>query len=552
MNWPIQTWFHRRLSPLGGESRGGGTKRSYREWIRRPLRRWAALWVCGVAALLLGLGTPGGAQEAAGALEGWRITPQLGVGVIYSDNIRLAPADEAESDLVLEVEPGVSMRKQGGRLEVRLDYSAQGLFYTNDSDASTVNHNLRAFSVTELYQDRLFVDAYGSVSQVPIASDGPEDRGGFFRPGNTALTGNQTTQANFGISPYWRQDFGGWVEALLRYRYDDVAFGRDEFDGNIQTATLDLASGRRFSRLNWNLAYSHQREERGEADSEDDIRERATGRASYQINNQWALLAEVGYVNDRVAGFENVDNGLFWGLGANWTPSRFFSLAALYGLNLNEVVAQWNPTSRTRLRVGRREEEVGVDPGVRWEGLFAHRTRYTTWSASYTEEVTSVRRLFGESLIGVGPDGLPVALDEEGQIVPVDGSFGLSTENFLRKRFTSRVTYQRGRSGLGFNVFDESREFPDGDSDENTYGVGMFWSWQFAPRTRSIIGLRWERDDLSDDRQNEYWISEFGLARQISPDMDGLLGYSHYRNEADPSDQSFRENQLNARLNMRF
>ncbi|MDV7402811.1 hypothetical protein RZS08_65920, partial [Arthrospira platensis SPKY1] len=107
-------------------------------------------------------------------------------------------------------------------VQLNLNYSAQGLFYTNDSDASTVNHNLRAFSTTELYQDHLFVDAYGSISQVLI------DAGGRTDP--IALTDDQTTASRFGVSPYWRQDFGGWAEALLRYRYDDVAFGRDEFD----------------------------------------------------------------------------------------------------------------------------------------------------------------------------------------------------------------------------------------------------------------------------------------------------------------------------------
>jgi hypothetical protein len=240
-------------------------------------------------------------------------------------------------------------------------------------------------------------------------------------------------------------------------------------------------------------------------------------------------------------------------LGASWTPSRFFSLTGLYGLNLNELIAQWNPTSRTSLRVGRREQDVGVDPGVRWEGSLTHRTRYTTWLASYSEEVTNIQRLFGESLIGVGPDGRPVALDEEGRIVPVGGTFDLSNENFFRKNFTAQVAYQRGRSGLGFNVFGETREFPDDESDDETaYGAGIFWNWQFAPRTSSTLGLRWERDELSDNQQSDYWISEIGLTRRISPDLDGLLGYSHYRNEADPSDQSFRENRFNARLNMRF
>ncbi|MDV7398983.1 hypothetical protein RZS08_46675, partial [Arthrospira platensis SPKY1] len=67
-----------------------------------------------LAVPLAGLSSPCGAQEGGELLERWRITPRLGVGMIYSDNIRQAPADEAESELVVEVEPGVAMRKRGG------------------------------------------------------------------------------------------------------------------------------------------------------------------------------------------------------------------------------------------------------------------------------------------------------------------------------------------------------------------------------------------------------------------------------------------------------
>ena len=101
------------------------------------------------------LSSPCGAQDAGELLQEWRITPRLSVGTTYSDNIRLAPADEAEGDLVLQVDPGVSIRKQGGRLDLRLDYTAQGLLYANNTDASKINNNLLAFGTAELYQDCL-------------------------------------------------------------------------------------------------------------------------------------------------------------------------------------------------------------------------------------------------------------------------------------------------------------------------------------------------------------------------------------------------------------
>ena len=99
-------------------------------------------------------------------LGGWRVTPRLSVGTTYSDNIRLAPPGEEEGDTVLQVDPGISVRKQGGRLNLRLDYTAQGLFYADHRDANQINNSLLAFGTAELYQDNLFLDAYGSVSQV--------------------------------------------------------------------------------------------------------------------------------------------------------------------------------------------------------------------------------------------------------------------------------------------------------------------------------------------------------------------------------------------------
>lgn len=56
------------------------------------------------------------------------MTPRLSVGTTYSDNIQLAPSGEEEGDTVLQVDPGISVRKQGGRLNLRLDYTAQACF----------------------------------------------------------------------------------------------------------------------------------------------------------------------------------------------------------------------------------------------------------------------------------------------------------------------------------------------------------------------------------------------------------------------------------------
>lgn len=551
--------------------------------------------------------SPGRTQETGFGSGEWRVTPRISVGTTYSDNIRLTPANEAEEDIILQVDPGISVRKRGGRLDLRLDYTAQGLLYTNNGDANKINNQLQAFGAAELFQGNLFLDAYGSISQVPVNSSGRADAGNlgatggmpsslsFFNsldlglPGaaelfnpvgifsDIALTDNQATGYRFGISPYWRQNLDGWVDMLLRYRYDDVFYDQQEDGVNDQQAnqqvnisdsrtdTIDfsLASGRQFSVLRWELDYFYQRQQQDNqgnidtTDNGDDRRENVTGQLSYRLNRQWALLAEAGYENNQVTDFEDSRNGSYWGLGAIWSPSRFLELQGLYGSDVNEAALRWNPSLRTNFQISRRDQSVGVDPGVRWEGSFGHRTANSTWLARYTDEVTNEQQLLGSSLLGVGPNGQPLPLDDQGQAVVSEGPFGLTNRNFRRKRFDGEATYRHGPTGFSINAFNEDRENQDATSTENTYGAGALWTWRFAPRTASFLGTGWEHDDLGEDelgqaQQNDYWVSVIGLARVFTQDSGGLISYRYYQNEADSAGQGFRENRLNVRFNMKF
>ncbi len=535
------------------------------------------------------------------------MTPRISIGTTYSDNINLAPANEAEEDIVLQVDPGISVRKQGGRLDLRLDYTAQGLLYTNNGDANTVNNQLLAFGTAELFQQNLFLDAYGSISQVPVDSNDRVDAGNlgsngatsssllglfssldFGLPGaadlfnpigifsNIALTDNQADQYTFGISPYWRQNFGGWAEALLRYRYDDVSYSGfesptvvgqgDLSDSQINTVEFNLANGRRFGRLGWSLNYFYQQQDNDQGSndqgnndqqaSENTRQENVSGQLNYRLNEAWTLLAEGGYENN--TGFEDNRNGPYWALGATWTPSRLYSLTGLYGSEYNQIAVQWNPSPRSGLQLSRTYQGKGTSPGVYWNGSLNHRARYSVWSASYTQEVTTAQQLASNSLTGLGPDGQPGALDEQGQGILAGGPFSPTNQPFLRKYFNASVSYRRGRNGLLFNAFSDNREFQDSNlNNEDTYGAGALWTWRFVQRTASFLGTGWEHDNLGEDplgedRQNDYWVSVIGLAHVFTPDSGGLISYRYYRNDADPTEQGFRENRLNVRFSMRF
>jgi hypothetical protein len=59
-------------------------------------------------------------------------------------------------------------------------------------------------------------------------------------------------------------------------------------------------------------------------------------------------------------------------------------------------------------------------------------------------------------------------------------------------------------------------------------------------------------DQLGIDQQNDYWVSVIGLAHVFTPDSGGLISYRYYKNDADPSELSFRENRLNLRFSLKF
>ncbi|MEI2772415.1 MAG: TIGR03016 family PEP-CTERM system-associated outer membrane protein [Candidatus Competibacter sp.] len=159
-----------------------------REQARKQYWNLGSFWSFILGALMLGGGSVNWAQETNFGLGEWRVTPRISVGATYSDNIQLMPDGQTEDDLVFQVDPGISVRKHGGRLDLRLDYTAQGLLYTNNGDANKINNQLQAFGTAEIFQKNFFLDAYGSISQVPINSSSRTDTG------NLGATGGHTFQ----------------------------------------------------------------------------------------------------------------------------------------------------------------------------------------------------------------------------------------------------------------------------------------------------------------------------------------------------------------------
>ena len=483
----------------------------------------------------------------------------------FSDNITLTP--DKESDFVTEVNPGLSVNRQGRRVKLNLDYEMQNVFYAGNSDSNKINNYLRADGNAELVQDHLFLDGYGYVQPeylLPDGTVGEGDFGGFgaaispFRWGFTplgeqftSLNNNQTTAVSFALSPYWRQNLGGYATALARYGYGILNYTQTEggaapANARNNLVNLGLNSGSYFSRLEWDLQYNNQRldqEQDQELDQEldqenanDNTYENASGQFRYRFSNKWGLVGQGGYQNNDVPD-QVVVNGGYWSLGPEWTPSRYISAAALYGFRDWSVRLRLNPTVRTALELSRSDRQVGVEPGPRWAATLIHSTRHTTWSASYQEEPTSVQGVQFAQLVTVGQQQ-PLAPQ------PV---FTPTNQNFFQKSFLASVTYQKGRSELALGFYDERREFIDPADNEKSFGTGLAWGWRLTPRTRTILGGQWQQYQSSAD---QWWVGSFLLEHNLSRYISGLLGYRYFQRELSPD--NIQENRFQLGLQAQF
>jgi uncharacterized protein (PEP-CTERM system associated) len=212
-----------------------------------------------------------------------------------------------------------------------------------------------------LSEQLLFVDAAATIDQYNIFLRGP------LTSSNVNTTGNRTTASTFLISPYLVQEFGSDIRGEARYTYSlwnsDDTTSLSSSDAN--RIDMTLVNSPEDKLLSWDLAYTREIiDYEGFNDTDSEV---VTGNARRLITPTLGLLAQVGYENYdyRVLGAST--GGASWSAGVEWTPS-----------------------ARTRLAASAGERFYGDAYSLE----FSHRTRLTTWSAGYSEEVSSTRSQF--------------------------------------------------------------------------------------------------------------------------------------------------------------
>ncbi len=480
----------------------------------------------------------------------WEIHPTLSTEATYTDNVALAPAGSEKRDWVTQVTPGISVNATGAQLRFNATYGAQFLNRA-ETGGGGVNHQFSGSGNAELVKRVLFVDATGSVSQQNVSLLGPQ------ADSNINNTGNRATVRVFSVSPYLRQDFGYSAQGELRLTHSTASTSDTTSLASTQSNGLNMrvSSGPAFKLYTWNVSYS-----RNSIDSTGQppvTTETFTAGGRRLITPQVALTASTGYEKSDYVAIGNAPSGSFWNAGLEWTP-----------------------TPRTRLAAGIGHRYFGSTRSLD----FSHRSRLTTWSAGYSEDITTTlgQALVPSSVSTAGyldtlflssvPD--PVERQKAVQAFIAQNALPpslsvplnfLTTQTILTKRLQASVGIQGIRNTVLTNVFRQTSEslaagvslsgqgdFASSNNVQQT-GASALWNWRVGTQTAANLTASYIRNEFPGlDRRDDVKSVLLSVNRQFLPRVSGSLNYRSLRNDSSVSSAAYRENAVTAAVNLRY
>ncbi|CAH1906388.1 conserved hypothetical protein [Candidatus Nitrotoga sp. HW29] len=489
----------------------------------------------------------------------WKIVPRLNLLETYTDNVTLAERGQEKSDFITQIMPGVSLSGTGARLKVNVNYTMQNLFYANENNRNRTVHQLNAKENAELIKNFFFLDSTANISQQNISLLGP------LTTNNENITNNRTTIKTYSISPYIQHNFSNFASAQARYSHNAVYADTGGLsESQSDNILLNLTSGSAFSTLGWGLNYSKQKIDRlgtsinGLNRSVEN--ERSTANLRYRVSSRFSLTGTGGYQKFTYQSITGKSAGAFWTTGFVWTPGERTSIAA------NTGKAFFGTTYMLKA---------------------SHRTRRSTWSLNYNQDITTTRDQFlipattdtAHFLDQLWTSNIPDPIMRQQTIDAFIRDNGLSasifdpinfltTQFFLQKRLQASVALSGTRNTLVLSIFHMLREPQTlGDANDSLPGINnlglnsntkqiggnALWSWKVTPRTSVNIGAMFIRSNiLAINREDETKTFRVGLTKQIQPKLNGSINFRHVERTSNQIGSDYRENAIIASLLMSF
>lgn len=294
----------------------------------------------------------GSAPESGG--RAFYLIPTLRVGTTLTNNVNLS-ATHKESDLILDVIPGIQIGGQSGRVRGFLDYSLGASLYARNQESSNLRNYLTARANAELVPNRVFVDANASISQQFISPFGTQS------PDSSLNNSNRTEVTTVSVAPYTRGQIAGQVNYVGRVFYSYTDSGTSlASNSTVWGWVVGLDSTTRWSRLSWGLDFSYRQAEFELRPNEFDQLNVVS--LNYAITPELSVSAR-GNVETSNLTTVHDETTTGWGGGVRWNPSprtrfvaeydqRSFGNSHLISLDYRTPRTVWVLSNRQGLSTG--------------------------------------------------------------------------------------------------------------------------------------------------------------------------------------------------------
>ncbi len=392
--------------------------------------------------------------------------------------------------------------------------------------------------------------------------------------------------------------------------------------------SIYLRSGKKMESTGWSGRFSFSNQDQQyKSTSSSSLRFRSSnGELSYRLIDDVSAFVQLGYYDNVYSGGISPNNGIYITPGLSWTPSPQFSLAAGYGINAYFTNLIWHPSERTSFLLNYRDSKVGggncgltglgvggavgsalssntgcgttsgtglgaygsggVGPtatgtgfatgplgasnsGSVWTASFQHRTRTSTWSASYYTTTTTVQQFLASQATFTTPADLNG--NPTGPATANDRS--INSPNFtdgivISKRAQFAVSWFLSKHTFSFSGYQNNFAYSGGNRrNQDILGVLASWSYRFTPQVSAILQGSWQSSEYpggnagAGSAKTDYSSVSLSISRQLSSFATGSLQFSHFQTDSGSSANtrnifgilgSYDANQVAASLNVRF
>jgi uncharacterized protein (PEP-CTERM system associated) len=287
---------------------------------------------------------PQAASAASSERRGWFIVPSISVLETYTDNVALAPGNRKEADFITSLSPRLRIEGNTARARLNFDYQRQQLLYAGDSRRNTGLNFLNALGRLEAVENRVFVEAGGTISQQAISAFGAQ-------PTSIENTNsNRAETSNFFLSPSIRGRIGSAAQYEARYSVatthstaSTLANSQDSAWSGVLKSSAELAT------IGWSLDGSRQTTHFSGRRSLELSRVRGSLLYHYYPELTFSLLG--GTESNNYASQSTESRGTY-GVGFDWAPSprtrangtiekRFFGESHALSLSHRTPLSSW-------------------------------------------------------------------------------------------------------------------------------------------------------------------------------------------------------------------